>query len=271
MVTPMIHAEGLTFAYPGGVQALNGANIQVGAGELVAVLGPNGAGKSTLLRLLAGVARADRGRVDWKGQPVQSLPSRVRARAVALVPQALVALPEVDVRTFTAYGRYAHLGSFGRPTTSDRAAVDRALAEADLADLADRPLTALSGGQRQRALIARALAQEADLFLIDEPTNALDPEHQLIVFELIASLTCAGRAAVVVTHDLNLASQFSTRAALLSEGRVVADGPVAEVIRRDVLQPVYGERLRYDRWSSGGGEIPVVLPWRSGDPDQPGS
>ena len=132
-----------------------------------------------------------------------------------------------------------------------------------MADLADRPLPALSGGQRQRALVARALAQEARLLLVDEPTNALDPEHQLQVFDLIAGLADHGRAAVVVTHDLNLASQFATRVVLLDEGQKVADGPVGEVLVREVLEPVYGPNLRYASWSvPGGGERPVVLPWR---------
>lgn len=263
MVTRMIEAGGVEYAYPGGVRALAGVDVTVDAGELVAVLGPNGAGKSTLLRLLAGLARPDAGTVLWDGQPVARAASRARARRIALVPQSLSALPEVAVRTFVAYGRYAHLGSFGRPRAGDRDAVDRALAEAELVDLAERPLASLSGGQRQRALIARALAQEAELVLVDEPTNALDPEHQLTVFELIAGLTCAGRAAVVVTHDLNLASQFATRAVLLADGRVAADGAIDAVLRREVLEPVYGPRLRYDAWPVAEGRRPVVLPWRS--------
>jgi len=259
----MVEARALEFSYPGGVRALAGVDLVVRPGEVVVVLGPNGSGKSTLIKLLAGLLSPGRGEVLWEGSRLKGLTSRERARRSAVVPQSLVAVPEVTVGTFVAYGRYAYQGTFRRPVSADRAAVLRALEEADVADLVDRPLPALSGGQRQRALIARALAQEARLLLVDEPTNALDPEHQLQIFDLIAGLADHGRAAVVVTHDLNLASQFATRVVLLDEGRKVADGAVGEVLVREVLEPVYGPNLRYASWSiPGGGERPVVLPWR---------
>jgi iron complex transport system ATP-binding protein len=146
--------------------------------------------------------------------------------------------------------------------------VDQALSQADLVDLADRALPDLSGGQRQRCLVARALAQQSELLLIDEPTNALDPEHQIAVFELIESLAHEERAVAVVTHDLNLASQFASRIVLMDGGRKVADGSVAEVLERSVLEPVYGTGLRYSSWKIGEGdegetgERPIVLPWR---------
>ncbi len=235
----MVEARGVEFSYPGGVRALAGVDLIARPGEVLVVLGPNGSGKSTLIKLLAGLLVPGRGEVRWEGAPLHDLSSRERARRIAVVPQSLVAVPEVTVATFVAYGRYPYQGPFRRPVPTDRAAVSRALEEADVADLADRPLPSLSGGQRQRALVARALAQEARLLLVDEPTNALDPEHQLQVFELIAGLADHGRAAVVVTHDLNLASQFATRVVLLDEGRKVADGAVGEVLVRDVLEPVY--------------------------------
>lgn len=259
----MVEARGLEFSYPGGVRALAGVDLIARPGEVLVVLGPNGSGKSTLIKLLAGLLVPGQGEVRWEGSPLEDLTARERACRIAVVPQSLVAVPDVTVATFVAYGRYPYQGPFRRPDPADRAAVSRALAEADMADLADRPLPALSGGQRQRALVARALAQEARLLLVDEPTNALDPEHQLQVFELIAGLADHGRAAVVVTHDLNLASQFATRVVLLDEGQKVADGAVGEVLVREVLEPVYGPHLRYASWSvPGGGERPVVLPWR---------
>ncbi|MAE46355.1 MAG: ABC transporter, partial [Planctomycetes bacterium] len=148
---------------------------------------------------------------------------------------------------------------------------DQAMSQADLVDLAARPLPELSGGQRQRCLVARALAQQADLLLIDEPTNALDPEHQIAVVELIESLAHEERAVAVVTHDLNLASQFASRIVLMDGGRKVADGTVNEVLQRSVLEPVYGSGLRYSSWrveegaEGKNGERPIVLPWRSSD------
>ena len=166
------------------------------------------------------------------------------------------------MRDFTAHGRYAHQGLLARPSPEDREAIELALEEADLTELAERPLAELSGGQRQRALIARALAQQAGLLLVDEPTTALDPGHQIAVMELLATLTRGGRAVVVVTHDLNLASQFTTRVALLQDGTKVADAAPAEVLVRPVLEPVYGSVLRYADWPVPQGTRPVVLPWR---------
>jgi len=262
-VVKLVETQDLSFAYPGPIVGVDGLDFVADAGELVAVLGPNGAGKSTLLKLLAGLLTPTSGSVRLGGTPLGELKSRERARRVAVVPQSLTALPDVTVETFVRYGRYAHQTFLARPSRSDHDAVERALIEADAADLAARPLAELSGGQRQRALVARALAQEAELLLIDEPTNALDPEHQVLVFELIAKLAREGRCAIVVTHELNLASQFATRIVLLDEGRGVADGDVAHVLSREVLEPVYGTNLRYGTFPApgGDGERPFIVPW----------
>jgi len=260
----LIEARELVFTYPRGVQALSGIDLSVAAGELVCVLGPNGSGKSTLLRTLAGLLRPQTGRVELGGSDVARLGSRARARRVALVPQSLAAVPEVTVETFVAGGRYAHQGPFARISSADVEAVRRALAEADVADLAQRSLTELSGGQRQRAMVARALAQEAELLLVDEPTSALDPAHQVAVMDLVVELAAGGRGVVVVTHDLNLASQVASRVVLLDAGRKVADGTVEAVLTREALEPVYGPHLSYTtRPVPDGGVRPVVLPWRS--------
>lgn len=259
-----LEARGLRFAYDAGDEVLRGVDLALGDGEVVCVIGPNGAGKSTLLRLLAGLERPGAGEVLLGGRPVRAVPPRRRARELALVPQALYALPSITVEEFVAQGRYAHLRTLRGPAPEDRAAVERALADADLTGLGARPLEELSGGQRQRALVARALAQEPRVVLVDEPTNSLDPRHQLQVFELIAGLGCVGRAALVVTHDLNLASQFATRVVLLDGGTVRASGPVNEVLRPEVLGPVYGDALAFGtrRVAGWGEDRPWVLPWR---------
>lgn len=260
-----LEGRDIRHAYPGGVRALAGVDVALGAGELVCVLGPNGAGKSTLLKVLGGLLRPDAGTVTLDGAPLERLTARTRARRLAIVPQVLAGLPDVTVRAFVAYGRYAHQGVFARASAEDGRAIDAALEEADVADLAARPLVELSGGQRQRALVARALAQEAKLLLVDEPTTALDPGHQVAVMELLAHLTCHGRGVLVVTHDLNLASQFATRVVLLKDGVKVADDVPDAVLRREVLEPVYGPDLRYENWPVPGGTRPVVLPWRRYD------
>lgn len=260
---PTLTARDLRFSYPDSEPVLHGVDLEVRPGELVAILGPNGAGKSTLLKCLSGLLEPQ-GSVYAKGCNVLTAPPRARAKSLAFVPQALDRLPEVTVRTFVEGGRYAHLGFFRTPSPEDREAVVRALDQTELGGLASRPLAELSGGQRQRALIARALAQAAPVLLVDEPTAALDLHHQLSVLSTLAELTCASRAVVLVTHDLNLASQFATRLVLLNEGRIVIEGRAAEVLTPEHLEPLYGEHLRF-------GELPVpydaiprpfVLPWR---------
>lgn len=263
----LLRAEGVEYRYPASVDggaAVVDVDVELAEGELLAVLGPNGAGKSTLLRLLAGLLRPGRGSVCLGGETLADLAPRERARRLAFVPQALTALPEVTVEAFVGYGRYAHRGILQGAGVEDRRAVQDALAAADLSELADRPLAEISGGQRQRALLARALAQEARLLLVDEPTGALDPEHQLRIFDLLSELCGAGRAVVVVTHDLNLASQFSDRALLLDGGRSVCSGPTGEVLRPEVLEPVYGDQLQFGSlpMPGGAGERTFVLPWK---------
>ena len=260
----LLQLRGLKFTHASARSAcLAGVDLELRAGELVALIGPNGAGKSTLLRLAAGLLQPSSGEVRCRAGVVRDLSSRRRAKELALVPQGLVRWPGSRVEEFVAGGRYAHRGMLAAPGEADRVAITEALAAAGLVGEASRSLAELSGGQRQRALIARALAQETPLLLVDEPTNSLDPSHQLSIFEWLGRMTCEGRGVLVVTHDLNLASQFATRLALLTEGRIVASGTPAEVLRPEVLAPVYGSRLRYGRLPSPlePGERPYVLPW----------
>jgi len=259
----ILSATGVRFAYPGPVRALAGVDFAVRAGEFAFVIGPNGSGKSTLLRVLAGIQPPDAGLVVLEGRALADVVPRERARRIALVPQYLPVLPEVLVADFVVSGRYARVSRWTALSAIDREIAARALADCDAGELACRGLDELSGGQRQRVLLARAVAQEAAVLLVDEPTNALDPEHQIQVLDLLARLTCAGRAVVVVSHDLNLASQYATRLVLLDEGLVVKDGAPSEVLAREVLEPVYGARLHYGAWSEPGRDArPYVLPRR---------
>jgi iron complex transport system ATP-binding protein len=257
--------EGLRAGYRDGPDVLAGVDLTLRDGELTVVVGPNGSGKSTLVKAAAGLLRPRGGSVRVEGRELADLSDRDRARRVAVVPQNLDRWPSLKVFDLVASGRYAHLSWWRGPGDADRMAVEHALEQVGLADQAERPLTELSGGQRQRALVGRALAQSASVFLVDEPTNALDLSHQLDVFSSIGALTCEGRAVLTVTHDLNLASQFATRILLLVDGRFAAEGTPAEVLRPEVLGPVYGERLRFGSLPSpmADGERPYVLPWMS--------
>ncbi len=252
------------YAGPGdGVRALDGVDVAIQAGELVAFIGPNGSGKSTLLRCLAGLLAPTSGDVSISGDSAASLDDAERARRVGVVPQYLPRLPGTTVRWFVLGGRYARIATLRGPAPADFAAASAALAACDVAGLDDRMMDELSGGQRQRVLLARAIAQEPRVLLIDEPTAALDPEHQVRVFDLIARHVDARRSAVVITHDLNLASQYATRLVVLDAGKVVAEGKPADVLRNDVLEPVYGRSIRFGELTDGAVRRPFVIPWRS--------
>lgn len=259
----------LDYAYPttGGELAravVHGVDVAFCPGELLSIVGPNGAGKSTVLKLLAGLIEPDAGRVVLDGEPLAALGPRQRARRVARVPQALRSLPDARVDDFVAGGRYAHRGPLGRWSADDARALRSALESCDLTEFTRRPLSELSGGERQRVLIARALGQEADVLLVDEPTNSLDPEHQVRVFDLLRQLADAGHAVAVVTHELALAGQYSSNVLVLREGAVAAFGAPGVVLRRDVLEDVYGPHLLYGTGPSldGSAERPYVVPWR---------
>jgi iron complex transport system ATP-binding protein len=253
-------SRALVFEYPGPLRALDGVDLELSGGELCVVVGPNGSGKSTLVRCLAGLLAATSGSIELEGRELQGFDSRERARRIAIVQQFLPRLPDVRVFDFVLGGRYAHFDRWRSATARDRGIVEAALERCDSREVGERLMSELSGGQRQRVLVARAIAQEAGILLVDEPTNSLDPEHQLAVFESIAALTRAGRAALVVTHDLNLASQFATRIVLMQSGKIARDGSVESVLTREALEPVYGPHLYYGRFQ-GARPRPFVLPF----------
>jgi iron complex transport system ATP-binding protein len=242
----------------GDATILDGVDLDVADGEWVAVVGPNGAGKSTMLRFLAGLVRGD-GDLALGDQPASALKRRDRARLVALVVQAPVIPEGATVTDYVLLGRTPHIRPLGAEGPADLAAVHDALARLDLLEFADRLVTTLSGGERQRVLIARALAQGSPVVLLDEPTTALDVGHQQQVLELVDELRRDRGLTVVTTmHDLTLAGQYADRLVLLDGGRVVVEGPAADVLTEANLARYYGARVRII--SDGG--APVVLPLR---------
>ncbi|MBA2498059.1 MAG: ABC transporter ATP-binding protein [Acidimicrobiia bacterium] len=242
----------------GGSVILRGVDLKVADGEWVAVVGPNGAGKSTLLRFLAGLVPGD-GDLVIDGQAAATLSRRQRARLVALVVQTPTIPEGTTVGDYVLLGRTPHIRPLGREGPADFAAVHAALERLDLLALAGRLVTTLSGGERQRVLVARALAQDAPVVLLDEPTTALDVGHQQQVLELVHELRRDRGLTVVTTmHDLTLAGQYADRLVLLDAGRVVVDGPAGEVLTEDNLARYYGAKVRIIH----DGGRPVVLPLR---------
>ena len=252
----MISAQNVTLAL-GGRPILAGITADFAKGGLIAIVGPNGAGKSTLLSCLAGLLKPDAGAITLDGASVTTMPGRQRAGRIAYLAQTPEIAWDVDVRAFVGLGRTPHLGAFG-PSAEDRAAIDTAIAAANLETFVDRTVTRLSGGERARALIARGLAGETDWLLADEPLTGLDPGHALDALALFRRLAHdQGKGVIVTLHDLNLAARFADRVLVLSEGRLVVDDAPETALTQDILSAVYGVVIR--RHAGEGGPLIEVL------------
>jgi iron complex transport system ATP-binding protein len=219
---------------------LDGLSLTVRRGELCAVLGPNGAGKSTLVRLLAGALRPRQGTVVLGGEDLAALDRQAIARKVAVVPQSAEVALGFTVREVVAMGRAPHQGAWMQATARDREAIDRAMEACALQDLAARPVAELSGGEQKRAAIARALAQEAPILVLDEAVAHLDVRHAIDLHELVRrELALRELTCVAVLHDLNAAARYADHVALLKGGRIVAEGTVPEVMTYRKLRDVF--------------------------------
>lgn len=231
----------VSYRYAGSaVPAVDDVAVAVETGRFFAVLGPNGSGKSTLLRVMLGELTPSAGTVAYEGRPTRSWPRRRIAKEIAFVPQAEPLAFPMTVRGLVEMGRYPHVGLLGRMGPSDREAVSSAMERAGISELAGRDIGTLSGGERQRARIARALAQEPSVLVLDEPTAALDLHFEMEAFELMHELSEErGLTVVVATHNLNLAARYASRLLLMAGGRIAAVGPPGDVITADVIERVY--------------------------------
>jgi iron complex transport system ATP-binding protein len=239
----------------------------IAAGQMLGIIGPNGSGKSTFLKLLAGIVRPDKGTIHLYGRDVRHLSSDALGKLLAYVPQEFQITFPFTVQDIVLMGRYPHRRGglwdlWGWESGEDYAAAERGMAELNVLHLADHAIGELSGGERQRALIARALAQEPDILLLDEPTAFLDLNYQLEISRILHRLVRERSLTIIlVSHDLNLASQYCDRLLLLDRGRLVASDHPRSVLRPDVLEPVYGCRILIDCHPETG--LPrVTLPGR---------
>ena len=250
--TPALEISNLDFTYPGaGEPALQDLTLTVQPGERVALVGPNGAGKSTLIKLVVGLEPATKGRIRIYGNPATACHHRV-----ALVPQRTTVdwrFP-VTVEQVVMMGRFVHLGWFRYPSSEDRDAVQHAMETMKISHLAERQVGELSGGQQQRVMLARTLAHNADLLLLDEPLNHVDVATQELIYHVLEKLSKDGRSVIVSTHDLGMLTVHFSRAIFLDK-RVIADGPVDQVITPERIAHAYGFEFHggedLTRWLNG--------------------
>ena len=250
-MTGSIEIRNLSFAY-GARRVLDGVSLTVESGEMVGVLGPNGSGKTTLLKLLSGVL-AGRGAVKLAGRAIEGYSRTELSRLVAVVPQESEVHFPFTAAEIVLMARASHHGRLALEGGADLEAARRSMAETDTEPLADRWLHELSGGEKQRVMIARALAQEAEILLLDEPAAFLDLKHQLDAFALMRRLNAErGLTVVAALHDLNVAALFFPRLVLLSAGKIFRDGAPEDVLTADNIRAVYGVEVRVERAAPGG-------------------
>jgi iron complex transport system ATP-binding protein len=252
MEGPAIEVVGLSFRYyttegRGRMWTLDHLSFHVDVGEILGIVGPNGSGKSSLLKVLSGLLRADEGDVRLGGLALGKRSQIDVARLLAVVPQEYAQVFSFTVAETVLMGRFPHRTvrwwsmGIGDETANDLACAHQAMIDTDILSLADRLVPDLSGGERQRVMIARALAQEPKILLLDEPTAFLDINHQIEICSLVSRLKAErGLTVVLVSHDLNVASQYCDRILMLKEGRLCRIGSPDETIRPDVLRMVYG-------------------------------
>ena len=227
-----------------GTEILKGVSVELRESEFASIIGPNGSGKTTLLRAMSRVLRPTRGSIRLDGKDIYAISAREFAKRVAVVPQDTLAAFDFSVLEIVLMGRSPRLGRFAVEGNKDTEIALAALARTGTAHLRDRQINALSGGERQRVLVARALAQEPDVLLLDEPTSHLDISFQFEIMDLVKSLNRErGMTVLAVLHDLNLASQYCDRLIMFGHGSVQADGSPDEVITADNIRRVYGAEV----------------------------
>jgi iron complex transport system ATP-binding protein len=249
--------DGCSFDY-GREKVVDTFSLSIDKGEAVAIAGPNGAGKTTLLKLVTGLLRPTSGLVEVEGRPPADMVNRELARGLAVVPQDAAFYFPYRIRDVVRMGRTPYLGFWGFEAGEDLEAADAALAFCDLGHLADRLVTQVSGGERQRAIIARALAQQPRILVLDEPMRSLDPRHTQDVLGILARLRAEGGLTIlVVSHDLNAMASFADRLVLMKNGREMCEGTPEEVLVPDALRETFDLDVEVLRSGSG---RPVVVP-----------
>ena len=255
----MLEVRDLAFGYP-GKRVGEGVSFVLDAGEVLCLLGPNGGGKTTLFKTILRLLAAHGGRVAVAGESIDRWSRARLARVFGYVPQAQLGVFPFTVRDVVLMGRTAHITAFGAPSRRDRDIAEETLGQLGIGHLANRPYTQVSGGERQLSLIARALAQEPSILVMDEPTASLDFGNQVRVLSQVESLAGRGIAVIMSTHDPDHAFLCADRVAMLHQGRLVQMGSPDEVITHESLGRIYGVAVDVVRLERGGRQVQVCVP-----------
>ncbi len=236
----VLSVNDLSFRYHPEITVLHGVNLSSEAGKLICVLGPNGSGKTTLLRCILGRLKPAQGSILLNEKPIHEFSSRALARKMGYVPQQPTSTFSIPVREIVLAGRLPHLGMLGLAGQKDLQIAAAAMQMTDTLDFANRTLGELSGGEAQRVMIARAIAQQPTICLLDEPTSHLDIRNQMLIYGMMQRLAHDWNMGVIcVSHDINLAGRFADRLVLMRNGKIIATGTPDEVITEDILQETY--------------------------------
>ncbi len=260
----ILELDGIEAGYPAQASTppvLRDLSLRVAPGEMLALIGPNGAGKSTVLRVASGLLAPRRGRAVLEGRDLTAISARARAQSIAVVPQESPLPSGLFVREMVSLGRTPYTRLLLGPTAADRQAVEWAISAVGIEALANRFVDELSGGERQRVILARALAQQPRLLLLDEPTANLDLHHQVSMLELVRGLTREhGLAVLAAVHDLQLAALYCDRLALLNRGELVSQGPPEAVLTAPLLLETFGQRVVLSAHPTHGVPLVALVP-----------
>lgn len=258
MSDPLIQFENVSFSYRSG-EVLKDVSFSLEEGEFLSIIGPNGSGKTTLLRVISGALAPDNGKILFRGSDMKTISRKSRARSIAVVPQeAGVAFP-MSVMELVLLGRSPYHEGLSFEKEGDLDIALSSMKDTDTVYLRDRTVTEISGGEKQRVWIAKALAQEPELFLLDEPTSFLDLKHQLEVYDLLEKLNKERKITIIsISHDINLAAKYSKRILLLNDGRIESMGRPEEVITEELIASVYKTSVLVERHKDS--TVPFIIP-----------
>jgi iron complex transport system ATP-binding protein len=253
MTANLIDMSDVVFSY-GKEQVIKQVSLEIESGEFIGIIGPNGSGKSTLLRLIGALIQNQQGQIQFKQEDIREISRKTLARSVAWIPQDVTMIFPFKVEEIVMMGRHPYQSPFNFEDENDWDITRRAMEETDTLSLSHRRFNEISGGEKQRVMMAGALAQNPELLLLDEPTSSLDIKYQLEILNILRRLNQQnGKTIVVAIHDLYLASKYCDRLILLNEGRIIHDGPPVKVLRKDILEKVYGVQIKIFHDQEDGG------------------